>query len=62
MIETRQLQYAYGAGQPLAFPDVAVAQGTVLLLCGPSGSGKSTWLALLAALVRAEHGSLMVAG
>ena len=62
MIETRQLQFAYGAGQPLAFPDVAVAQGAVLLLSGPSGSGKSTWLALLAALVKPQHGSLTVAG
>jgi putative ABC transport system ATP-binding protein len=62
MIETRQLQFAYGADQPLAFPDVAVAQGAVLLLGGPSGSGKSTWLALLAALVKPQHGSLTVAG
>jgi len=62
MIETRQLQFAYGAGQALAFPDVAVAQGAVLLLGGPSGSGKSTWLALLAALVKPQYGSLTVAG
>ena len=62
MIETRQLQFAYGAGQTLTFPDVAVAQGAVLLLGGPSGSGKSTWLALLAALVKPQHGSLTVAG
>jgi putative ABC transport system ATP-binding protein len=62
MIETWQLQFAYVAGQPLVFPDVAVAQGAVLLLSGPSGSGKSTWLALLAALVKPQHGSLTVAG
>jgi putative ABC transport system ATP-binding protein len=61
MIETRQLQFAYGAGHPLAFPDVMVTQGAVLLLGGPSGSGKSTWLALLAALVKPQHGSLTVA-
>jgi putative ABC transport system ATP-binding protein len=61
MIETRQLQFAYGAGQPLAFPDVAVDQGAVLLLSGPSGSGKSTWLALLAALVKPQQGALTVA-
>ena len=62
MIQSRQLQFAYGAGQRLVFPDVAVAQGSVLLLSGPSGSGKSTWLALLAALVQPQHGSLTVAG
>jgi len=62
MIETRQLQFAYVAGQPLVFPDVAVPQGAVLLLSGPSGSGKSTWLALLAALVKPQQGDLTVAG
>jgi len=62
MIETRQLRFAYGAGQPLVFPDVTVPQGAVLLLSGPSGSGKSTWLALLAALVKPQQGGLTVAG
>jgi len=62
MIETRQLQFAYGVGQPLVFPDVTVQQGAVLLLSGPSGSGKSTWLALLAALVKPQQGSMTVAG
>lgn len=62
MIETRNLQFAYGTGPALHFPDVALAQGGVLLLSGPSGSGKSTWLALVAALVQPQHGSLQVAG
>jgi len=62
MIQTRQLEFAYGAGQHLVFPDVAVAQGSVLLLSGPSGSGKSTWLAMLAALVQPRLGSVTVAG
>ena len=62
MIETRNLQFAYGAGPALHFPDVAVAQGGVLLLSGPSGSGKSTWLALLAALVAPQQGRLTVDG
>ena len=62
MIETRQLQFVYGADPPLLFPDVTVPQGAVVLLSGPSGSGKSTWLALLAALVKPKHGALTVAG
>jgi len=62
MLETRQLQFAYGAGQPLVFPDVALAQGDFLLLSGPSGSGKSTWLALMAALIKPQQGTLTVAG
>ena len=62
MIETQQLQFAYGASQLLEFPDVTVSQGAIVLLSGPSGSGKSTWLALLAALVPAQQGALRVAG
>lgn len=62
MICTRSLRYAYPGGTTLAFPDVDVAQGAVLLLSGPSGCGKSTWLALVAALVRPTAGTLTVAG
>lgn len=46
----------------MAFPDVEVAQGDVVLLQGPSGSGKSTWLALVAGLVAPAAGTLVVAG
>jgi putative ABC transport system ATP-binding protein len=62
MIESTQLSYRYpGGGPTLAFPDVAVAQGAVLLLSGPSGCGKSTWLALVAGLVAPTAGTLLVA-
>ena len=46
----------------LAFPDVDVPQGGVLLIGGRSGSGKSTWLALAAGLVAATSGQIEVAG
>ena len=62
MIQTRGLCYQYVNGPRLAFPDVDVPQGTVLLLSGPSGCGKSTWLALVAALVAPTDGSVTVAG
>jgi putative ABC transport system ATP-binding protein len=61
MICTRQVAYAYPGGPTLTFPDVEVAQGSVLLLTGPSGCGKSTWLALVAALVAPTAGELVVA-
>ncbi|MBV5334056.1 ATP-binding cassette domain-containing protein [bacterium] len=62
MIRTQGLSYCYPGGTTtLAFPDVDVPQGTVLLLSGPSGCGKSTWLALVAALVRPTTGALVVA-
>jgi putative ABC transport system ATP-binding protein len=62
MIRTHGLSYAYAGGPTLAFADVEVPQGGVLLLKGPSGSGKSTWLALVAGLVQAKAGALEVAG
>ena len=61
MIQTRNLHYAYPGGMELSFPDVDVAQGSVLLLSGPSGCGKSTWLALVAGLVAPTQGSITVA-
>lgn len=62
MISSHGLRYQYPTGPALAFPDLDVLQGGVLLLRGRSGSGKSTWLALAAGLLGATHGSLTVAG
>jgi putative ABC transport system ATP-binding protein len=62
MIRSQSLTFQYPNGPTLAFPDVDLPQGSVLLLCGPSGCGKSTWLALVAALVTAASGEIMVAG
>jgi putative ABC transport system ATP-binding protein len=62
MIDAKYVQFAYGGGARLQFPDVYLPQGGVLLLSGPSGSGKSTWLALLAGLVAPSAGSLEVSG
>ena len=62
MILTRQLAYAYPKGAELAFQDVQLAQGDLLVLRGNSGSGKSTWLALLAGLLTPQKGELTVAG
>lgn len=45
----------------MAFPDVTVAQGGVLLLRGRSGAGKSTWLALAAGLLTPSAGEIEVA-
>lgn len=63
MIASHGLQYLYsGASHAIAFPDMEVAQGGVVLLQGPSGSGKSTWLALVAGLVAPTSGFMEVAG
>jgi putative ABC transport system ATP-binding protein len=62
MIASHALQYRHAAGPLLAFPDVAVPQGGVLLLRGRSGAGKSTWLALAAGLLGPTAGDITVAG
>ncbi len=62
MILTHQLAYAYPKGAQLAFQDVQLEQGDILVLRGNSGSGKSTWLALLAGLLTPQQGELTVAG
>ena len=61
MIHSHGLRYQYPGGPLLAFADVAVPQGGVLLVSGPSGCGKSTWLALVAGLMAPTAGTLVVA-
>jgi putative ABC transport system ATP-binding protein len=62
MIHTQQLTYRYPQGAGLAFDDVSVPQGGVLVLRGNSGSGKSTLLALAAGLLTAANGQIEIAG
>jgi putative ABC transport system ATP-binding protein len=62
LIQTSKLTFCYPGGAPIAFPDINVAQGSVVLLSGPSGCGKSTWLALVAGLVKPGAGTLTIAG
>jgi putative ABC transport system ATP-binding protein len=62
VIASHALQYRYPQGPVLAFPDVDVPQGSVLLLRGRSGAGKSTWLSLTAGLLAPQSGTLTVGG
>ena len=62
MITCRGLAYRYKAGPLIAFADMTLPQGGVLMVSGPSGCGKSTWLALVAALMRPAAGQIEVAG
>ena len=62
MIACRGLAYRYKAGALIAFADMTLPQGGVLMVSGPSGCGKSTWLALVAALMRPAAGQIEVAG
>ncbi|MDN3920568.1 ABC transporter ATP-binding protein [Roseateles violae] len=62
MIEWRGLRHRYAAGTEIVFDDFELREGRHLLLRGASGSGKSTLLALLAGLLSASEGRLLVAG
>ncbi len=58
----RRLGAAELAATAIAFPDIDLAQGGVMVLQGPSGCGKSTLLALCCGLQKASSGHLEVAG
>ena len=63
MIASRDLRCQHAPDRaPLAFPDVDVPQGGVLLLSGGAAAGKSSWLALAAGLLAPASGELRVAG
>ncbi len=54
------LRHRYAGGAEVAYADFLLPAGRHLLLRGASGSGKSTLLALLAGLLRVQHGLLSV--
>jgi putative ABC transport system ATP-binding protein len=63
MLAWQGLSHLYaGADKAIRYANFALAPGQHLLLRGASGSGKSTLLALLAGLLRVQHGELEVAG
>lgn len=62
LIELRGLRYRHAGGAEIVFEDLTLTQGQHLLLRGASGSGKSTLLALLAGLLSASAGRVVMAG
>lgn len=57
------LRYAWPkAARTLVIDDFDVAQNERLFLCGPSGSGKSTLLGLMAGVLRAASGDVVLMG
>lgn len=57
----RELSFGHGDGPSvLDLPNLDVARGERLFVCGPSGSGKSTLLDLLAGIHAPRSGSLLV--
>lgn len=62
-IRLSDVRFGYDGARPvLAGTNLDIHPGETLALVGPSGSGKSTILALIAGLLRADAGSVEVAG
>jgi putative ABC transport system ATP-binding protein len=67
VLELRDLvkHYRVGEGEPIRAVDgvsMSVAAGELVALYGPSGSGKTTLLELIAGIVPADRGSVLVNG
>ena len=63
MVKVEGVQFQYGVEGPrMDFPDFACVQGERMLLLGQSGTGKTTLLHVLCGMLRAQAGTVEVAG
>lgn len=62
MIVAQQLRKRFGGLEVLRGLDLHVAPGRVTAIVGPNGSGKSTLIRIVLGLVKADAGTLRVAG
>jgi putative ABC transport system ATP-binding protein len=65
MLELRDLVKHYPAGEPVRAVDgisMSIDAGEFVALYGPSGSGKSTLLDLVAGLIAADRGTVLIEG
>ncbi len=61
-VQARSLEKSFGEWPVLWDLDLSVPWGQTLVLFGANGAGKTTLLRILATHVRADHGSVAVAG
>ena len=61
-LAARDLARAYGHVRALRGVSFALAPGDVLAVFGPNGAGKTTLLKLLAGLLRADRGDVLIGG
>jgi phospholipid/cholesterol/gamma-HCH transport system ATP-binding protein len=63
IVEIRNLDYAVNGNRPVfAGLDMDIPRGRITAVMGPSGTGKTTLLRLITGQVRADSGSVVVAG
>ena len=60
ILQTTSLQFSYDAQNRFSFPDIQLAKEEHLLILGKSGIGKSTLLHLLAGLLQADSGEIII--
>src|SRR5512144_2302480 len=61
-IEAHGLEKRFGRTRALDGLDLAMEPGQVVAVLGPNGAGKTTFVRAVATLVRADAGTLRVAG
>jgi phospholipid/cholesterol/gamma-HCH transport system ATP-binding protein len=63
IVEIRNVSYAVNGNRPVfAGLDMDIPRGRITAVMGPSGTGKTTLLRLITGQVRADTGSIVVAG
>jgi osmoprotectant transport system ATP-binding protein len=62
MLELANISKYYDDTEALACCNLRVSAGETVVLIGPSGCGKSTLLRLIAGLIQADSGSIVLAG
>jgi ABC-type lipoprotein export system ATPase subunit len=60
MLQVKNLSYTYTPEKNIVFPDFECKQGEQCLLLGQSGSGKTTLLHLIAGILTAQNGSILI--
>ena len=61
-ISARGMRKSFGEHTVLDDVDLEVGEGTIFALLGPNGAGKTTIVRILSTLIRAEAGTIRVAG
>ena len=62
VLEVTNLHHAYGGTQALDGVSLSLSEGEIVALLGPNGAGKTTLVRSAIGLIRADSGSVSVAG